>query len=101
MKKYYCPYTISYHSSRYGKDVTVPKEYPSDGATGAVDVWSESWWVHDVLCDRGTWDDETPCKNWEASTVLSDSLRAEGRKFRAVYWRYFTFLFGGGKCRKN
>lgn len=101
MAKYNCPYTINYYSERYGKSVTVTKGYPSDGATGALDIWSEGWWVHDVLCDRGTWDDGTPCTNWQASTILSDILKAEGRKYRAIYWKYMTFLFGGGKCRQN
>ena len=89
--KYYCPYRITYRSPRYGKFVTVPKGYPSDGATGAFDIWSESWWVHDALTDRGTWDDGTPCTNWQASAVIGDILKHEGRRFRAVYWRWFTY----------
>ena len=100
---YRCPYNIEYHDPVCGKNVTVPDGYASDGATGPMvpDLWSESWWVHDVLCDRGAWDDGTPCTNWDASRVLGDILRSEGRWFRARTWRWATWLFGGGKCREN
>lgn len=100
-KRYTLPYQINYYSPRYGKFVTVPMGYRSDGATGAWDIWSEGWWVHDKLCDTGTWDDGTPCYNNQASQVLSDILKKEGRWFRARYWKWFTWLFGGGKCRDN
>ena len=99
--KYLCPWKIEYHSKRYNKDVYVPEKYPSDGATGAIDIYSRSWWVHDKLCNTGTWEDGTPCTNWQASTVLCDILRSESRWLRAIYWWPMTFLFGGGKCRKN
>ena len=100
-KKYICPYTIYYTSPRFNKTVTVLKGYKSDGATGAMDIWSESWWVHDVLCARGTWDDGTPVTNWQASQVLQDILKQEGRWFRSKYWFWATWLFGGGKARDN
>lgn len=101
-RKYTRPADLVYTSPRYGKTVTVPKGYRSDGATGpAIDIWSDAWWVHDVLCDRGTWDDGTPCTNWQASAVLADILADEGRWARAIYWRWSTWLFGGGKARAN
>jgi len=92
---------LVYYSKRYKKHITVPYGYPSDGATGAIDIDSNGWWVHDVLCDKGVFDDGTPCTNWQASTILSDILREEGRWVRAIYWWPFTYLFGGGECRKN
>ena len=95
------PVFIDYYSLRYSKRVSVPVGYLSDGATGAIDIYSRSWWVHDKLCDTGVWHDGTPCTNWQASTVLSDILRSEGRWFRARTWRWATFLFGGGKCRER
>ena len=98
---YTLPCTIRHNSERYGKTVTVPAGYHSDGATGAIDIYSDGWWVHDWLCDHGVWDDGSPCNNWQASTVLSDILRAEGRWVRAIYWWPATWLFGGGKARKN
>jgi hypothetical protein len=100
-KPYALPYELVYRSPRYGRTVTVPAGYRSDGATGALDIWSEGWWVHDRLCDRGTWDDGTPVTNWQASRVLSDILASEGRWARAFGWRWATWLFGGGKCRAN
>jgi len=99
--RYKCPYQIDYYSERYDKAVTVPKGYQSDGATGALDIFSESWWVHDVLCDRGTWDDGTPVNNWEASRVIADILKSEGRWLRSKYWFWATWFMGGGKAREN
>ena len=91
----------AYTSSRYGKTVTVPIGYESDGATRAMDIASAGWWGHDVLCSEGKWDDGTPVTNWQASSVLADILASEGRWFRARYWWLFTWLFGGGKAREN
>lgn len=92
---------LSYYSSRYKKRVTVRKGYPSDGATGARDIDSEAWWVHDKLCDTGKFDDGTPCTNWQASMILKDILKSEGRWFRARSWFIATWLLGGGKARDN
>lgn len=92
---------IKYYSKRYNKHVTVPKGYNSDGATGAIDIYSDAWWIHDKLCDTGKWDDGTECTNWQASSVLSDVLKSEGRWIRAIYWWPMTWLFGGGKARDN
>lgn len=92
---------IIYYSLRYGQFITVPKGYPSDGATGAFDISSDGWWVHDVICDRGTWDDGTEISNWEASQVLQDILASEGRWFRKHTWFWSTWLLGGGEARTN
>ncbi len=93
--------SIWYISARYGKEVLVPKGYQSDGATGARDIDSRGWWVHDVLCEYGVFYDGTPCTNWEASMILHDILRQEGRWFRARSWFIATWLMGGGEARKN
>lgn len=93
--------TIIYESPRYGKTVTVPKGYRSDGATGAMDITSRGWWVHDMLCDRGTWDDGTKLSNWQCSQVLQDILSSEGRKWQGHRWFWATWLFGGGQARAN
>lgn len=100
-KKYTLPYQINYFSTRYNRAVTVPVGYRSDGATFAIDIWSEGFWVHDKLCDTGKWDDGTLCNNWQASQVLSDILKKEGRWLRSKYWFWATWLFGGGEARKN
>ncbi len=100
-KTYRIPYQIVHTCQRTGKTKTVKKGTPSDGATGDVDIFSEAWPVHDVLCTDGTWDDGTPCYNIEASFCAYDILNAENRKIRAVLWFVFTFAFGGGACRKN
>jgi len=98
---YVNPVLIVYTSCRYEKQVVVPKGYESDGATGAVDIYSRGWWVHDVLCETGKWGDGTPCNNWQASQVLQDILDKEGRWFRKHTWFWATWLFGGGKAREN
>lgn len=90
-----------YKSKRYGKSIFLPASYRSDGATGAIDIPSSGWWVHDALCDGGCWDDGTKLNNWQCSTVLYDILKSEGRWVRARRWRYATFALGGGECRKN
>lgn len=101
-KKYSCPKEIVYFSDRYKHSIIVPEGYRSDGASGpASDIWSDAWWVHDVMCDRGTWENGTKCTNWQASKVLSDILADEHRWFRSKTWLVATFLFGGGKARKN
>ena len=93
--------TIRYYSVRYQRAVTVKSGACSDGATGAFDIKSASWWVHDALCEKCTWDNGEPLTNWQASSVLSDILRSEGRWFRAITWRWATWLFGCKGCHKN
>lgn len=99
--KYECLETYTYYSKRYNRSVTVYKGDRSDGATGAWDIQSDAWWVHDALCSRGAWDDGTRISNWDCSTVLRDILYDDGYYYRAYYWWSATFLFGGGEARKN
>jgi hypothetical protein len=92
---------FTYESPRYCKSVTLPDGMLSDGATGAMDITSRGWWIHDQLCNRGQWDDGTPLSNWECSQVLQDVLKAEGRYWQSKRWFWATWLFGGGEARKN
>jgi hypothetical protein len=93
---------LQYYSRRYNKWVAVyTTDKPSDGATGAIDICSNSWRIHDKLCDTGVWEDGTKVTNWQASMVIYDILEQEGRHIRKHYWKWATFLFGGGECRKN
>lgn len=92
---------LEYYSKRYDKKVSLKKGMFSDGATGAFDIFSRSWWVHDELCNTGKWADGTRCTNWQASTVLGDILFSEWRLPRSVYWWIATFFKGGGKAREN
>lgn len=92
---------IVYKSARYGKTITVPVGAISDGATGAMDITSRSWWVHDELCRRGTWDDGSKISNWECSQILQDILVEEGRYWQSKRWFWATWIFGGGEARKN
>lgn len=90
-----------YFSRRYQKHVVARKGEIFDGATGAIDINSFGWIIHDVLCRDGHFEDKTICNNWQASSVLSDILKSEGRWFRARSWFISTWLFGGGKARDN
>lgn len=100
-KKYLAISHLKYYSKRYNKYITINQNYNSDGATGAWDIVSFAWWVHDKLCEKGKWDDGISITNWQCSTVLFDILTEEGKIFRNHWWKYSTFLFGGGKARKN
>ena len=95
------PFDINYHSERYNKNVFVPAGTQSDGATGAIDIWSKSWWVHDELCRMAVWADGSPVTAWQAAAVLSDILKEEGHWFRCHTWRWATFFFGCHKTREN
>lgn len=99
--KYRLDKAITYYSKRLKKHITVPAGYISDGATGAMDISSRAWWVHDILCDRGETDDGTKISNWQCSCVLHDILKEEGRYWQAKRWGAATWLFGGGEARKN
>ena len=115
MKPYKNLEEIVYTSPRYNQTITVPYGYWSDGATGAIDISgphpvqvgqevfnkSRAWLVHDVLCEYGKWDDGAKVTNWQASMVLKDILKEEGRWFRDFWWFTSTWLFGGGKAREN
>lgn len=99
--KYRLDEEIVYTSPRYGKTVTVPAGFISDGATGAMDIASRGWFVHDALCVRGFFDDGTQLSNWQCSAVLHDILKEEGRYWQAKRWAIATWICGGGQARKN
>lgn len=82
----------TYFSIRFGKKVTITPEFISDGATGAPDIPSMSWWVHDALCDWKHWDDGTSCSVLDSSLVIYDILKAEGRYVRAPLWFMGTLV---------
>ena len=91
-----------YYSRRYNRFLTVRAGCYSDGATFAPDLpKTDAWIIHDCICRYGVWDDGTRIDNWTASMVLSDLLRRDGYPWRARWWKWGTFLFGGGAARKN
>ena len=98
---YVCTETYTYKSPRYGESVVVREGTVRDGASGAIDIESDSWWVHDQLCADGRWNSGKRVSAWQAATVLRDILKAEGRWARAFYWRWSTFVFGCKLARKN
>ena len=107
-KKWIRTLAIRYISPRYGRWVIVPVGYESDGATGALDVPSNAWWVHDKLCDDGCWHDGVKVTRWQASMVLHDILRSEARcegdilkRFRAKYWFLATYYFGCFRTKRR
>lgn len=92
---------LVYWSKRYKKRITIKKGDKSDGATSAPDIDSFCWLIHDDLCNFGVFEDGTKCSNWQASKILSDIMREEGRWLRSLTWFAATWLFGGGKAREN
>ncbi len=100
-KKYRLLEPIKYYCKRYDKYISLSVGYLSDGATGAFDIHSLSWWVHDKITDTGKFDDGSLCNNRQASTILADILFNEKRWFRSVYWWWATWLIGGKEARKN
>ena len=92
-----------YYSPRYKASITLPAGMESDGATGLFipDLMSESWWVHDRICDYPFFDDHRKITAIQAATILSDILKAEGRVIRSYLWKYATFFFGCTKTRQN
>jgi hypothetical protein len=84
---------VQYISHRFNKTKTLPKGYVSDGATGAEDIVSKSWFVHDKLCEDMKWDDGSYCSPLQSSYVLHDILMKENRWVRAKVWFLFTFVF--------
>lgn len=92
---------IVYFSPRYKKTITVPESFISDGATGAMDIASRAWFIHDILCAFGKWDDGTKLSNWQCSQVLQDVLVEEGRYWQSKRWFWATWFMGGGEARKN
>ena len=92
---------IRYFSPRYKKWVVCEVNDDSDGATYARDIKSFCWIIHDDLCRTGKFEDGSKCSNWQASKILSDVLKKEGRGFRSRSWLIATWLLGGGKARDN
>lgn len=84
----------TYWSPRYQRAVHIPRGTVRDGASGAIDVKSSAWWVHDQLCADGTWYDGSDVTPWQAATVLKDILKEEGFWFRQYTWWVFTYMFG-------
>ena len=88
------------HRGANGLQKTIPAGYQSDGATCAIDLCPEGFFVHDAFCDDPHWDDGTPITNWEASREYRYILKRNGKKIRSVIRFYATFLFGGGRIKK-
>jgi len=100
-KPYICTERYEWKSARYGKKVVIEEGDDSDGASGAFDIYSSAWFIHDNLCDNAVWNDGTPCTAWMAAQTIGDVLSQEGRWARARYWRWMTFIFGCKKTRSN
>lgn len=101
-KPYELRTSFVYRSWRYGgRQIAMREGDRSDGATGAWDIKSAAWWVHDRVCDFPYWDDGTPITAWQAASILSEILAYEGRWARAHYWRASTFMLGCHNTRKN
>jgi len=92
-RRYILRAAFTYYSKRYNKLIAIPEGTISDGASGpAIDIASNAWWIHDLLCVTHRFDDGTRCTAWQASVILGDILKEEGRWIRAPFWTFFTYL---------
>ncbi len=85
---------IGYYSERYSKYVVCECGDKSDGATFAKDINSFSWIFHDDIKKYKKFENGTVCSNWQASWIIYDILKEEGRWFRARTWFISTLGFG-------
>lgn len=97
---YHLDQGFTWADKKTGKKITVPAGFVSDGASGAIDIRSKAWWVHDWICERNGFNDGSECSNWDASRILSNILWSEKRFFRSSYWRWSTFFLGGKDLKK-
>ncbi len=98
---YVCLEDYTYYSPRYKKSLTVPEDYPSNGANVVKDKCPTAFFVHDLICDKGKWDDGTPMCNREASSVYADILKDSGFWWRSKVRWIGTYLGGGGEAKEN
>jgi len=91
--RYSNPKEFIYFSKRYNKYITVPQGFWSDGATGARDIYTKAWWLHDIALIRGEFDDGSKCDWLKASYILYDVLAEERRWFRKYTWFIATVLY--------
>ena len=73
---------ITYDSTRYDEDITIPSGFACDGATAAPNV-GDGWKYHDWLFYHGKFDSGTRCSFTQANMVIYDCMRDEGRWFAA------------------
>lgn len=60
-----------------------------------------AWWLHDILCYDGCFDDGYRISNFVCSMVVSIQLHKDGYKVESYAWFFATFIGGGGEARKN
>ena len=101
LDRYFADETFRYFSPRYKEWVVIYEGDDSDGATGAYDIHSSAWFIHDKLCEEASWHNGEPVTAWQAAVVLGDILWSEGRYLRAIYWPITTYLLGCKAPRQN
>ena len=90
------------HKGPNGLRKTMLKGMRSDLATLAQDIDPESEFTHDAFCKDPYWDCGTPISNWQASREFRQIIIRNGHwKTRAWIRHYGTFLFGGGRVKKQ
>lgn len=103
-----------FYSHRYKQYLLIPDGYPSNGADIVEDICGKCFFIHDFICNEGRWLNGDLISNWQASFVYYDLLKEHFSLLQGQglfpriyngalpYWRWIgTFLFGGGKARKN
>ena len=104
-----------YYSEKYDEWLKIDDKDKFDGASGTVDIHSNCWGFHDIICKFACWLSGNKCSNWQASHVIYDILKREAeyykthgrnrlglkRKLESWFWFAFTFAFGGQKIKKE
>jgi len=90
-----------HHRGKHGLLKTIPLGRKSDGATFAKDLCAEAFFTHDEFCIDPFWDDGTPITNWQASREYRKILKRYGYSMRGCVRHYATFIFGGGRIKKQ
>jgi len=85
-----------YCSPRYCKSIALCNGEFSDGASGALDIDSNAWLVHDVIFKYKIWEDGTYITRTQCAMVLHDILKSEGYYVRAKTWLVATYLYSLG-----
>jgi hypothetical protein len=84
-----------FYSERFNEWIHLEQGMFSDGATGAMDIYSASWWVHDKITehDKCYFRSGAPISNHAASLILGDILRSEGHHWRSFSWFVSTWVY--------
>jgi|GEM_PF-2350144 len=84
----------SYYSKRYDKTMEIHPGEIYDGATWFRDLNTFGWLYHDVLKRDECFADGSRCSNFQASMIIRDISREEGRNIVGDACFIGTLIYG-------